>query len=62
LVVAPPLKGRGLASALLEDFCVRMEARGIRLVKTDFFLRHFYAANGFQVDKRWGGLVRHLTD
>ncbi len=60
LVVAAPLKGRGLASALLEDFCVRMEARGVRLVKTDFFLRHFYSANGFHVDERWGGLVREL--
>ncbi|HYK92243.1 MAG TPA: GNAT family N-acetyltransferase [Acidobacteriota bacterium] len=60
LVVAGSLKGRGLASALLEDFCIRMEARGIRLVKTDFFLRHFYSANGFHVDERCGGLVRHL--
>ncbi len=61
LVVAAPLKGRGLASTLLEDFCVRMEARGIRLIKTDFFLRHFYSANGFHVDERWGGLVRQLN-
>jgi len=60
LVVAGSLKGRGIASALLEDFCVRMAARGARLVKTDFLVRHFFTANGFQVDARWGGLVRHL--
>ncbi len=60
LVVAGSLKGRGIASALLEDFCVRMAARGARLVKVDFLIRHFFTANGFQVDARWGGLVRHL--
>lgn len=60
LVVSAPLNRRGLASSLLEDFCIRLEARGVRIVKTDFFLRHFYASKGFRVDKRWGGLVRHL--
>ncbi len=60
LVIAPPLRGRGIATAMLEDFCVRMTARGVRLVKTDFFIQRFYTANGFQVDARWGGLVRHL--
>ncbi len=60
LVVAAPLKGRGIASALLEDFCARMAARGAHIIKTDFLARHFYSANGFRVDTRWGGLVRHL--
>jgi len=59
-VVAAPLKGRGIATALLEDFCVRMAARRVRLLKTDFFLRPYLTANGFQVDVRCGGLVRHL--
>jgi long-subunit acyl-CoA synthetase (AMP-forming)/predicted GNAT family acetyltransferase len=62
LVVAASLKGHGLASAFLEDFCVRMQGRGIRLVKTDFLMRHFYSAHGFHVDERWGGLVRHIAD
>jgi long-chain acyl-CoA synthetase len=60
LAVSPALRGHGLASALLEDWCVRMAGRGIRVVRTDFFLRHFFAANGFRVDTRWGGLVRFL--
>jgi predicted N-acetyltransferase YhbS len=60
LVVAPSLKGRGIAGALVEDFCVRMAARGTRLVKTDFLIRRFYQAHDFHVDARWGGLVRHL--
>lgn len=61
MVVAASLEGRGIAGVLLEDFLVRMAGRGIRLVKTDFFLRRFYTAHGFQVDPRWGGLVRRLT-
>jgi GNAT superfamily N-acetyltransferase len=60
-VVAASLKGRGIATALLEDFCVRMAARRVRLLKTDFFLRPYLTANGFHVDARCGGLVRHLT-
>jgi GNAT superfamily N-acetyltransferase len=59
-VVAASLKGRGIATALLEDFCVRMAARRVRLLKTDFFLRPYLTANGFHVDARCGGLVRHL--
>ena len=60
LVVAPSLTGRGIASVLVEDFCVRMTARGTRLVKTDFLIRRFYQARDFHVDARWGGHVRHL--
>lgn len=59
-VVAAPLQGRGIAEALLEDFCVRMAARGVRLVKTDFVLQPTYGADGFTVDARFGGLVRPL--
>lgn len=60
LVVAPALKGRGIGGALVEDFCVRMAASGMRLVKTDFLIRRFYQAHDFHVDARWGGLVRSL--
>ncbi len=60
LVVAASLKGRGIGSALLEDFCVRLTARRVRMLKTDFLLRPFLTPNGFHVDSRCGGLVRHL--
>ncbi len=60
-VVAAPLQGHGIAEALLEDFCVRMAARGVRLVKTDFVLQPTYGAGGFTVDARFGGLVRPLA-
>jgi len=60
-VISGPLTGRGLGSALLEDFCNRLTNQGIRVVKTHFFLRRFYTQRGFQVDKRWGALVRFLN-
>jgi long-chain acyl-CoA synthetase len=61
VVVSQPLKGRGIGTALLEDFCLRMTVENIRVVKTHFFLRQFCLPRGFQVDRRWGGLVRFLT-
>jgi N-acetylglutamate synthase-like GNAT family acetyltransferase len=60
IVVAGPLKGRGLSGVLLEDFCSRMESQGVEVVTTHFFARHFYQAHGFRLDKAWGGLVRFL--
>ncbi|HOP06195.1 MAG TPA: GNAT family N-acetyltransferase [candidate division Zixibacteria bacterium] len=59
-VIAPPVMGRGIGSALVEDFCNRMANQGMRVVKTHFFLRRFYMSRGFVVDKRWGALVRFL--
>jgi len=59
-VISAPLMGRGIGSALLEDFCNRLTNQGIRVVKTHFFLRRYYSNRGFQVDKRWGALVRFL--
>jgi long-subunit acyl-CoA synthetase (AMP-forming)/predicted GNAT family acetyltransferase len=58
--VTRTLHGRGITSALLEDFCTRMSDAGQRVIKTHFFLRGFYLRHGFQVDRRWGGLVRFL--
>jgi long-subunit acyl-CoA synthetase (AMP-forming) len=60
IVVSGMLKGRGIAGALLEDFCTRMAAIGIGLIKTDFILRRFLTGHGFKIDPRWGGLVRLL--
>jgi len=60
IVVTQPLRERGVAAAVLEDFCTRMTSRGFRIIKTHFFLRRQYEQYGFRVDHRWGGLVRHL--
>ena len=60
IVVTPTLSERGIAAAVLDDFCTRMASRGYRHVKTHFFLRRFYQKHGFRTDVRWGGLVRLL--
>jgi GNAT superfamily N-acetyltransferase len=58
--ISPSVSGRGIGTALLEDFCTRMANFGMRVVKTHFFLRRFYSRRGFEVDQRWGALVRFL--
>ena len=60
-VVAGPFMGRGIGSAMLEDFCTRMTNQSVRVIKTHFFLRRFYTKRGFMVDSRWGALVRFLV-
>jgi N-acetylglutamate synthase-like GNAT family acetyltransferase len=60
IVVSAQLKGRGLTTALLEDFCRRVAGEGVEVVRTFFFLRRFFTQHGFEVDRRWGGLVRFL--
>lgn len=62
IVVSSSLKRRGIGGAMLEDFCGRMRTRGVSVIKTHFFIRRFYQRHGFQVDKRWGALVRFLSD
>jgi long-chain acyl-CoA synthetase len=61
VVVTQSRQGRGIGTALLDDFFLRMAAEGARVVKTHFFLRQFCLPRGFQVDRRWGGLVRFLA-
>jgi len=60
IVVTNALTDRGIASAILADFCTRMTTRKFNVVKTHFFLRHFFQQHGFRIDERWGGLVRFL--
>ncbi len=60
IVIVHGLRGRGLASDILENFCTRVVELGIKVVETHFVNMHFYERHGFKVDKRWGGLVRFL--
>ncbi len=61
LVTSGPLMGRGIATALLEDFVTRMASRGVKVLKTDFIMRDFCERRGFNVNKNWGGLVRFIS-
>jgi GNAT superfamily N-acetyltransferase len=60
LVVAPALRSRRLASALVEDFSARLASAGYVAIHTHFGPGPFPFAPGFRVDRRWGGLVRFL--
>jgi N-acetylglutamate synthase-like GNAT family acetyltransferase len=60
IVVASALKGRGLGAAMIEEFCQRAGAAGVRVLLTHFYLPGFFLHQGFRMDKRWGALVRDL--
>ncbi len=59
-VVSSPLQGRGIGSAMIEDFFVRMSALNIKTVKAHFLLGNYYLKHNFKVDKKWGAMVREL--
>lgn len=60
LVISPALRGHSLGGELLEDFSNRLVSQGVRALNTHFISRPFLRAHNFQVDERWGGLVRFL--
>ncbi len=60
IVVRPAVSERGIAAAILADFCTRMASRNYKTIKTHYFLRRFYEKHGFRMDQRLGGLVRFL--
>jgi GNAT superfamily N-acetyltransferase len=62
IVIARQLQNGGLGSALLEDFCMRMSNAGFEVIRTHFYRRNFYFNRSFVTDRRWGGLVRFLTN
>lgn len=61
IVVARALQGRGLRNAMEEEFCSRMAVQGVQVVRAHFFLQNFYQSVGYNVDKRWGTLVKFLS-
>lgn len=60
IVVRQALAERGIAAAILADFCTRMASRNYKSIRTHYFLRRFYEEHGFKADQRLGGLVRFL--
>ena len=60
-IVASPLRERGIGSAMMKTFFEHMTGQGVIMIKTHFFLIDFYINQGFQVDKRYGALVKFLT-
>jgi long-subunit acyl-CoA synthetase (AMP-forming)/predicted GNAT family acetyltransferase len=59
--VTTPLKGRGIGTAMIEDFCARMAEKGTKVIKAHFLHGSFYLKLKFKVDQKWGALVRFLN-
>jgi hypothetical protein len=47
---------------MIELFVQRMDSIGIKVIKTHFYLRSFYLKKGFNVDTKWGALVKFLGE
>ncbi len=60
MVVISTLQGRGLGSAMIEDFFTRMVSEGVKIIKAHFLFGNYYLKHNFKVDERWGALVRIL--
>ncbi len=54
------LQGRGIGSAMVEDFFTRMASNGVKVIKAHFLLGNYYLKHNFKVDNRWGALVKYL--
>jgi long-subunit acyl-CoA synthetase (AMP-forming)/predicted GNAT family acetyltransferase len=60
LVVTSALQGKGIASGMIENFFASMAARGIEVVKAHFLFGNYYMKHFFEVDKKWGALIKKL--
>ncbi len=58
--IARNFRTRGLASNLINDYFERLKSEGIKTVTTHFYLKAFFQKFGFNIDKRYGGLVKFL--
>jgi long-subunit acyl-CoA synthetase (AMP-forming) len=60
LVVTSALQGRGIASAMINNYFVSMSAFGIRAVKAHFLFGNYYMKHFFEIDQKWGALIKVL--
>jgi len=58
--ITSSLQGRGLGSAMVEDFFTRMATNGVKVIKAHFLLGNYYLKHNFKVDTKWGALVKYL--
>lgn len=62
IVVTSSLQGKGIASGMIENFFTSMAGKGVKLVKAHFLLGNYYLKHYFEVDKKWGALVKRLNE
>jgi predicted GNAT family acetyltransferase len=62
IVVTSSLQGRGIASAMIENFFTNMAARNVKIIKAHFLFGNYYMKHYFEVDKKWGALIKILNE
>ena len=60
MAVTSVLHGKGIGSAMMEDFFTRMKVKGIKTIKAHFLFGNYYLKHNFVIDKKWGALVKNL--
>ena len=62
IVVGEPHRRKGVADGLMNELFNRLRAAGVETVTTGFFKPHYFYAYGFQIEKRYAGLVKSLQE
>ncbi|NPA67506.1 MAG: GNAT family N-acetyltransferase [Chlorobi bacterium] len=60
MAVTSTLQGKGIGSAMMEDFFTRMKMKGKKIIKAHFLFGNYYLKHNFVIDKKWGALVKEL--
>ncbi|PMP94080.1 MAG: hypothetical protein C0168_10055 [Candidatus Aminicenantes bacterium] len=60
IVISENYKNRGLGRGMLGDFLSRMRSSGVKMIMTHYLIPFFFLKEEFEVDRRWGALVRYL--
>lgn len=60
IVIAPHYRKRNLSIQLIEELFNRLRSRHYRHITVGFFQAGLFYKLGFQIDKKFGGLVKHL--
>ncbi|MCX6281328.1 MAG: AMP-binding protein [Bacteroidetes bacterium] len=60
IVVTSALQGKGIAAAMTANFFVSMSAYGIKVIKAHFLFGNYYMKHFFEIDRKWGALVKVL--
>jgi GNAT superfamily N-acetyltransferase len=61
IVVTSSLQGKGIGSAMMENFFTHMAGTGVKVIKAHFLFGNYYMKHYFTVDKNWGALVKKLN-
>jgi len=62
IVVTSSLQGKGIGSAMIQNFFTNMAARGVKIVKAHFLFGNYYMKHYFEVDQKWGALIKVLGE